>query len=88
MQFSVITPTFDRCAIVRRAVDSALTFARKAGDSGIVVVDNAPSDGTVDMLRSTYAREIYDGLLKIVVRGNNGGSTAAKSDGGHEAKGD
>jgi glycosyltransferase involved in cell wall biosynthesis len=88
MRFSVITPTFNRQQIVRRAIESGLEFVRAVGDSEVVVIDDASSDGTVGMIRSIYERELSSGLLKLVTREKNGGSTAAKSDGARQARGD
>lgn len=88
MLFSIITPTFNRRDVVRRSIDSGLQFVRVVGDSEIVVIDDASADGTVGMLREHYAREIGDGLIKLVARTTNGGSTVAKSDGARNAAGD
>ena len=88
MLFSVITPTFNRRDVVRRAIDSGLQFARAVGDSEIVIVDDASTDGTVDMLRSHYASELDKGLIRLAARETNVGSAAAKSDGARHATGD
>src|SRR5574337_1872254 len=87
MQFSIITPTFNRRDVVRRAIDSGLQFARASGNSEIVVVDDASKDDTAGMIRSHYVRELDEGLIKLVVRDVNGGSTVAKSDGARKASG-
>lgn len=88
MRFSVITPTFNRREVVRRAIASGLQFVRTAGDGEVVVIDDASRDGTADMLRSQYAAELSGGLMKLVARQANGGSTVAKSDGARNASGD
>ena len=88
MRFSVVTATFNREKIVSRAIDSALKFVSSVGDSEIVVVDDASQDNSVDMIRTNYAAELQSGLLKLVERQINGGSTAAKSDGAKTASGD
>jgi glycosyltransferase involved in cell wall biosynthesis len=88
MRFSVITPTFNRRSIVQRSIDSSLEFARAVGDSEVVVIDDASQDGTVDMLRTRYAKELTSGILKLVERQRNGGSTVAKADGARRASGD
>ena len=88
MRFSIVTPTFNRRAIVARAIDSALPLVRAFPGSEIVAVDDASRDGTVEMLQGAYARELTEGLLKLVVRPQNGGSTAAKADGARSASGD
>ena len=87
MRFSIVTPTFDRRTVLPRALNSALEFVRIVGDGEVVVVDDASHDGTVDMVRREYAAEIEGGLLKLVERKINGGSTAAKSDGAKHASG-
>jgi glycosyltransferase involved in cell wall biosynthesis len=88
MRFSIITPTFNRRDVVRRSIDSGLQFVRAVGNSEIVVIDDASKDGTVGMLRNHYVRELRDGLIKLVAREENGGSTVAKSDGARNATGD
>ena len=88
MNFSIITPTFQRRQIVRASIDSALAFARAAPGSEVIVVDDASSDGTVEMIRAAYPREIESGLLVVVQRVTNGGVTAAKNDGARAAHGD
>jgi len=88
MRFSIVTPTFQRCQIVCASLDSALAFARATPDTEVVVVDDASSDGTVEMIRATYPREIENGLLVVVQRSTNGGATAAKNDGARVARGD
>lgn len=88
MRFSIVTPTFDRRAIVTHAIDSALAFARAAGDCELLVVDDASRDGTPDMIRATYRQEIADGLLVLLQRPANGGATAAKNTGAQAARGD
>jgi glycosyltransferase involved in cell wall biosynthesis len=88
MRFSVITPTFKRRTELPRAINSALEFIRTAGDSEIVVIDDASQDGTVDMIRTAYAAQQKSGLLKLFERKTNGGSATAKSDGASQASGD
>jgi glycosyltransferase involved in cell wall biosynthesis len=88
MRFSIITPTFNRREVVRRSLDSSLQFVRAAGDGEVVVVDDASRDGTVEMLHAQYTKELSGGLIKLVARQTNGGSTVAKSDGARTASGD
>jgi glycosyltransferase involved in cell wall biosynthesis len=88
MNFSIITPTFQRRQIVRASIDSTLAFARATSDSEVIVVDDASSDGTADMIRAAYPREIEGGLLVVVQRVTNGGAMAAKNTGARSARGD
>jgi len=88
MRFSIVTPTFNRREIVRRAITSGLQFVRAVGDGEVVVIDDASRDGTGDMLRNLYSQELSGGLIKLVARQANGGSTVAKADGARNASGD
>ena len=49
---SVVIPTFNRCAILPRAIDSVLKQTRPADE--IIVIDNGSKDGTIDMLKANY----------------------------------
>jgi glycosyltransferase involved in cell wall biosynthesis len=53
--FAVIIPTYNRAALVRRALESVLS--QDDGDFEIVVVDSASTDGTRDVVRETAARD-------------------------------
>lgn len=88
MKFSIITPTYNRRSIVQRAIDSSLEFARAVGDSEVVVVDDASQDDTVGVIWGRYREALAAGILKLVERRQNGGSTVAKADGARRASGD
>jgi glycosyltransferase involved in cell wall biosynthesis len=88
MRFSVITPTFNRGATVSRAIDSSLAFARAVGACEVIVIDDASLDGTAEMVRNSYAKELKAGILKLLGRSQNGGSTVAKTQGARHASGD
>ena len=49
---SVIIPTFNRCNLLGRAINSIL--AQSMSVEEIIVVDNGSTDGTRDMLRSSF----------------------------------
>jgi glycosyltransferase involved in cell wall biosynthesis len=87
-RFSVIIPTFRRRQAVRRAVESALMFARAVGDTELVIVDDASNDGTFEDLTEIYAAEIKRGVIVTLRRPLNGGVTVAKNDGIRAARGD
>jgi glycosyltransferase involved in cell wall biosynthesis len=88
MSFSIVIPTFQRRQVVRASIGTALTFARETFNAEVIIVDDASTDGTVDMIRATYPREIASGLLVVVQRTTNGGATAAKNDGAKLARDD
>lgn len=53
--FSIITPTYNRADLVRRAIDSAL--AQDDRDWELIVIDSASTDGTRDVVRQYAARD-------------------------------
>ena len=53
--FSIITPTYNRAGLVRRAIDSAL--AQDERDWELIVIDSASTDGTRDVVREYAARD-------------------------------
>jgi glycosyltransferase involved in cell wall biosynthesis len=88
MRFSIVTPTFQRRQLVRRAIESALAFTRTVDGSELVVVDDASTDGTFEELSTAYRREIDRGLMVLVRRPLNGGVAAAKNEGVRAAGGE
>lgn len=64
---SVIIPTFNRCGLLARAIDSALTQTHC--ELEVIVVDDGSTDGTADMLRARYGAEKR---LKIIHQENQG----------------
>lgn len=76
---SVIIPTYNRRAVLGRALDSVLAQTRPADE--IIVVDDGSSDGTVDYVRQQYPDvhcEVQD----------NQGVSAARNTGIDKAEGD
>jgi glycosyltransferase involved in cell wall biosynthesis len=88
MLFSIIIPTFERRQALSRSIDSSIVFARTAGETEIVVVDDASHDGTAAMIRERYALQLASRSIKLVERRVNGGVTAARNDGIRAAGGD
>ncbi len=76
---SVIIPTYNRLAVLSRAVDSVLAQNRLADE--VIIVDDGSNDGTIAWLEKTYA-----GLE--VIRQKNKGVSAARNAGIKRAKGD
>lgn len=71
---SVVTPTVDRPAFLRRAVESALV--QTVGDLEVVVVVDGPSPTT-----AAFAAEHPDPRVRLVQRQERGGVAAARNDG-------
>ena len=88
MFFSIIIPTFERRQVLPQSIDSSIAFARAAGETEVVVVDDASQDGTAAMIRERYAPQLASASVKLVERRINGGVTAARNDGVRVAHGD
>ena len=75
---SIIIPTFNRCSMLGRAVESAL---RAGGDAEVVIVDDASTDDTAQVCKSfTQAK-----VIRMV---KNVGLAAARNAGIEHATGD
>ena len=79
MKISVVIPTYNRIALVERAIDSVLMQSIKPFD--IIVVDDGSDDGTSEMIQKKYRS------IKLVQQQNSGVS-AARNNGIKHAKGD
>jgi len=79
MKISVVIPTYNRIALVERAIDSVLRQSIKPFD--IIVVDDGSDDGTTEMIQKKYRS------IKLVQQQNSGVS-AARNNGIKHAKGD
>jgi glycosyltransferase involved in cell wall biosynthesis len=76
---AVIIPTFNRCALVERAISSVLKQTRPADE--IVVIDDGSTDGTGDMIQKKYPQISY-------VQQENKGVSAARNTGIKQVKND
>jgi glycosyltransferase involved in cell wall biosynthesis len=73
LDLSVVIPTFNRRALVSRAVRSVLEQTTPARE--VIVVDDGSTDGTADALEREFGREV------TVVRQPNAGVSAARNAG-------
>ncbi|MGH9439282.1 MAG: glycosyltransferase family 2 protein, partial [Terriglobia bacterium] len=81
--FSVIIPTYNRAALTARAVDSVLENSA-CGRLEVLVVDDASSDGSLDMLGARYAGEAR---VRVISMSGNQGPSAARNRGLQAATG-
>jgi len=61
MKLSVVIPTWNRAHLVCEAIDSAL--CQRAGDVEVIVVDDASSDNTAEVVTRIYADQVR--LLRL-----------------------
>jgi len=79
--FSVVVPVWNRAAWVRRCAASVL--AQEFSDYELIVVDDGSTDGSPAALS-----DVADPRLRVLARGENGGTWAARAAGVREARGD
>ncbi len=77
---SVIIPTYNGLALLRPCLDALRRQTYR--DFEVLVVDNASSDGTVEMLRRDYPE------VRVLALGTNGGYTVGCNAGMRAARGD
>ena len=81
MQISIVIPTYNRSAIICRAIDSVLRQTRPADE--IIVVDDRSTDNTLDLLKAKYSKQIT-----IIESAENSGVSAARNIGIKHSNGD
>jgi len=85
---SIITPTYNRRELVPQSVDSALQFVKQATFSiEVIVVDDASTDGTFEVLQNRYLKQLTAGAVKLIRSEKNLGVSAAKNLGTSQAHG-
>lgn len=82
LDITVVTPTYNRSALIVRALDSVRT--QVVPPSRIIVVDDGSTDGTPDVVRR-WAKE-HDFPTTVDVLEKNGGPAAARNRGMELAK--
>src|SRR5262245_39412404 len=73
-QVTVVLPTRDRAPFLKRAIQSVL--AQTFRDWELVIVDDASTDDTVDVVAS-----FGDPRLRVIQRAESGGASRARNDG-------
>lgn len=88
--FSVIIPVFNRAWCVERAVDSAVKFAREESALEIILVDDASTDHSAQVIQALCDRyrDHSEIILRFVAHTSNRGVCAAKNTGARAASGD
>lgn len=81
MHISVVIPTYNRSAVICRAIDSVLRQTRPADE--IIVIDDGSTDDTLPLLSSRYAKQIT-----IVESPKNAGVSTARNIGIRRSGGD
>lgn len=78
MLVSVIIPSFNRCGLLPRAIDSV--FSQQGVDLEVFVVDDGSTDGTECLIRDSYPEVNY-------IKQGNAGVSAARNTAIKKAKG-
>lgn len=87
--FSIVIPVFNRAWSVGRAVESAIAFSRHVQPAEIVLVDDASSDNSVEVVKALIAHHEHDPAIsfRFVAHQMNRGVCAAKNTGAKTASG-
>jgi O-antigen biosynthesis protein len=80
---SVIVPTYNRAALLPRAIDSILR--QRFTDFELIIVDDGSDDGTVDLIRRY---QVQDPRVRLIRQPSNCGVGAARNRGLREARAD
>jgi glycosyltransferase involved in cell wall biosynthesis len=81
MRFSAIIPVYNGAETICRAIDSVI--AQGCSDLEVIVVDDASTDGTPQLLKEQYGNEV-----KVISFSQNSGSSVARNAGMTAASGD
>ncbi|TKW65978.1 MAG: glycosyltransferase [Paracoccus denitrificans] len=84
-RISVIMPSWNRESVVSRALSSA--FNQSLPPAEVILVDDGSEDRTLEVVRSDFASQIADGVLRII-EADHGGVSAARNHGLAAATGD
>lgn len=79
-RFSIIITSYNTAAFIGEAADSAL--AQEFPDKEIIIVDDASTDGSVEILKQ------YGETIRLIALESNGGAAAARNRGAALASGD
>ena len=87
LRFSVVIPVHNREGSVANAVRSALRAAAGSPLTEIIVVDDASTDRSVEVVRAVFAGEIAKGSVIVIEHARNRGVHAARNTGVEAATG-
>ena len=79
MEISLIIPTYNRCSLLKRALNSVFEQSRKPDE--VIVVDDGSTDNTAEMLIDEFPQV-------SIIRQSNKGVSAARNAGIQQAQGD
>lgn len=85
---SVLTPVYNRADRIAASLRSGLEFCNAIGGAEIVVVDDASTDRTVDVVREGFSAAIEAGRIALIRLPANVGVTGARNAGAEAARGD
>ena len=81
MKISVVIPSWNGAALLRRNLPAVLAACERYGDGEVVVCDDGSDDGTAERMARDFP------AVRVVMRSVNGGFAKAANDGIHAASG-
>lgn len=81
MSISFVITSYNRSYCICNTLDSILIHNKFNIKFEIIVVDDASSDNTVDLIQKKYNNEINHGVIKLIPLNKNVGVTGAKNKG-------
>jgi GT2 family glycosyltransferase len=88
MTLSIIIVNWNVKTLLSRLLDSIFKFTPTTIPYEIIVIDNNSSDGSVELLKTAYSKQIIDKKLKIIANDFNAGFAKANNQGLAAATGD
>ncbi|MEO9170406.1 MAG: glycosyltransferase family 2 protein, partial [Candidatus Baltobacteraceae bacterium] len=79
MNYSIIIPVFNKAAFTKRCLDTLQATLAGAGDGEVIVVDNASTDETIELLKAySWIRLIRNDVNLGFAAANNQGAKVAR----------
>jgi glycosyltransferase involved in cell wall biosynthesis len=88
--FSIIIPVYNRSWSVGRAVESAISFSKNNIDVEIIIVDDASTDNSVEVIKNLIDKNLSGTgtSIRLIRHITNKGVCGAKNTGGKSASGE
>jgi glycosyltransferase involved in cell wall biosynthesis len=89
INYSIVTPVYNRASVVIYSILSSLRFIEESGLNGeVIVVDDASSDDTYNLISSQFKNEILNSSIRVIRLLKNIGPSGAKQIGAENSRGE